>query len=66
MRINKRDFELAIAKSGKRTREITSIGKVSANVISRVRRDPEYMPNLVTIGKIARGLGVEVEYLVEV
>lgn len=65
MRINRRNFELAIAKSCMTTHAIRKAGKLSNHVICRARHDNNYKPGLVTIGKLARALDVDVEYLVE-
>lgn|GEM_PF-5822795 len=65
MKINKRNLGLAIAKSCMTTLEIQKAGKLSSATIARAKNDPEYVPELLTIGKLARVLGVSVEYLTE-
>jgi len=47
------------------TLEIQKAGKLSSATIARAKNDPEYVPELLTIGKLARVLGVSVEYLTE-
>jgi len=65
MKINTRELELTIARSGMTIREIQKKGHLSALTLARARHDPEYHPNLFTLGKLARALSVDVEALIE-
>ena len=65
MKINAKRFNLAMAKLCFTTRDLQKSGGLSRSTIARVRIDPNYKPNPKTIGKIAKALGVSVEYLTE-
>jgi len=65
MKINPKRFNITMAKLCLTTRDLQKIGGLSRSTIARVRSDPEYEPNLKTIGKIAKALNVSVEYLTE-
>ena len=65
MKINRRNLTLAIAKSCMTAREIQKAGRLSCTTLARAKNDCGYKPTTVTVGKIARALGVSVEYLTE-
>ena len=65
MKINVKKFNIAMATLCLTTRDLQKFGGLSRSTIARVRRDPDYKPNLKTIGKIAKAFGVSVEYLTE-
>jgi len=65
MKINGLNLQIAIARSCMTTREIQKVGKLSNATIVRAKSDINYEPELHTIGKLARALGVSVEYLIE-
>jgi len=65
MKINTRNFKVAIATSCMTMRELQKAGKLSSTTINRAKYDREYLPELKTVGKLARALGVSVEYLTE-
>jgi len=65
MRINPTRFNLTMARLCMTTRELQKLGGLSRSTIARVKHDPSYEPNPKTIGKIAKALGVTVEYLTE-
>jgi len=65
MQINPTRFNLTMARLCMTTRELQKLGGLSRSTIARVKHDPSYAPNPKTIGKIAKALGVTVEYLTE-
>ena len=65
MRINKRSLQLHIANSGMTRTQIQKQGRISSGSMNRALYDQDYTPNLTTVGKIARVLGVSVNCIVE-
>ena len=65
MKINQKRFNVTMAKLCLTTRDLQKSGNLSRSTIARIKKDNEYMPNPKTIGKIAKALGVTVEYLTE-
>ena len=65
MRINAKKFNITMAKLCLTTRDLQKLGGLSRSTIAKVKHDPNYEPNLKTIGKIAKALDVSVEYLTE-
>lgn len=65
VKINPTRFNVTMAKLCLTTRDLQKSGGLSRSTIAKVKNDPNYVPNLKTIGKIAKALGVTVEYLTE-
>jgi lambda repressor-like predicted transcriptional regulator len=66
MVVNRDKLALAMAKAGMTTRALRQEGKLSPQTVARIKSDPNYRPNPVIIGRLAKALGVEVEEIVEV
>lgn len=65
MRINPEKLALAMAEACLTTRDLQVKGRLSNVTITKAKNDPAYQPTLKTIGKMAKALGVSVEYLTE-
>jgi transcriptional regulator with XRE-family HTH domain len=65
MKINPQRFSIKMAEQCLTTRDLQRLGNLSRSTIAKIRNDPDYAPNPKTIGKIAKALGVTVEYLIE-
>ena len=65
MKINPQRFSIKMAEHCLTTRDLQRLGSLSRSTISKIKYDPDYIPNPKTIGKIAKALGVTVEYLIE-
>ncbi|MBC1758737.1 helix-turn-helix domain-containing protein [Listeria ivanovii] len=62
MRVNKNKLDIALAMACKSASDLRSEG-LSPQTITRIRRGKEVKP--VTVGKLAKALGVEVTDIIE-
>jgi len=65
MKINQRKLDVGIARSGLSVMEFSKSAGVCLTTISKIRNNPKFKPELRTVGRIARALGVDVEEIVE-